>query len=163
MPCIWGQHNGSHLYCAVGILPATPAHLAGTAPKQFAPNQFVAVQALIDTGATTTCVSRRHATAIKMQPFGKLPVHGVGGAIEQNGYLFYVGFPFALPGAQMPVATPTPTPVQVVLNVFILDRAIEGCEFNNGNANFDVLLGMDVLSTGSLVVQGGTNTFSFAF
>ena len=34
--------------------------------------------------------------------------------------------------------------------------------FHGGNASFQVLLGMDVISTGSLVVQGNS-TFSFSF
>jgi hypothetical protein len=45
---------------------------------------------------------------------------------------------------------------------FDLDKVIQGCEFDGGSANFDVLMGMDVISTGSLVVQG-SNTFTFSF
>jgi len=45
----------------------------------------------------------------------------------------------------------------------VLDKVIQGCAFGGGASNFDVILGMDVISTGSLVVQGGHQTFSFSF
>jgi len=49
------------------------------------------------------------------------------------------------------------------MQLFILNKVIHGCEFAGGqNPPFEVLLGMDVISMGSLVVQGN-NTFSFSF
>jgi hypothetical protein len=85
--------------------------------------------------------------------------------VHQNNYLFHVAFPFALPPGTAPAAgLPPPAPGQVQGQVYVLEKAIQGCEFaGGGNANFEVLLGMDVISSGSLVVQGGNLTFSFSF
>jgi hypothetical protein len=46
--------------------------------------------------------------------------------------------------------------------LYVLQKVIQGCAFQGGNAPFEVILGMDVISTGSLVVQGDGH-FSFSF
>jgi hypothetical protein len=139
--------------------------LAPGAPLQGA---IAAVNALIDTGATTTCISSGLATRLNLQPIGKVPIHGVSGVAHHNNYLFYVGFPFAFaPGVLPPSGAPglpQPAQGQVQGQVFILDKVIQGCELIVApTAGFEVLLGMDVISSGSLVVQGGNGTFSWSF
>jgi hypothetical protein len=117
--------------------------------------------ALVDTGATVTGITRNVVSALNMQPIGKTPVHGVGGIQHHNSYLFSVAFPFALPpGMSIPNAPSLP-PGQQLLQLHILNKVIQGTEFHSG-IGFDILLGMDVLSTGSLVVQGN-GAFSFSF
>jgi hypothetical protein len=120
MPCIWGQHNGSQLFCPVVILPPNNA-----------------------------------------PPIGIMPIQGVGGVQHHNSHLFLVSFPFALPAAALS-DQPPPQQGMVPGQLFILQKVIQGCAFQGGNAPFQVLLGMDVISTGSLVVQGN-GTFSFSF
>jgi hypothetical protein len=159
MPCIWGQHNGSQLLLSVAILPALTGIIQG-APYN---GEVVAVKALVDTGATTTAISQKHAARIKLQPVGKVPIQGVGGIQNHNSYLFLVAFPFALPPGVTLAGLPPPGPGQVQGQIQVLERAIQGCDFPGGSsADFQVILGMDVLRTGSLVVQGN-NTFSFSF
>jgi hypothetical protein len=46
--------------------------------------------------------------------------------------------------------------------IFILPPPIHGGEITSTGGQFDVLLGMDVISTGSLAVEG-IGTFSFSF
>jgi hypothetical protein len=122
-----------------------------------------AVTALIDTGATTTCITSGLASRLNLTPIGKVPVHGVSGNAYHNNYLFYVAFPFALPPGTVDPNLPPPPPGQVQGQIFILHRVIQGCELvTSPNASFEVLLGMDVISSGSLVVQGN-GTFSFSF
>jgi hypothetical protein len=159
MPCIWGQHNSSQLFCKVAILPAN-VPLGAPGGAYSGPRQIV--DALIDTGATTTGITGNLANRLQLQPVGKVPIHGVGGVQHHNSYLFMVGFPFAiLPGTPgIPAITVPPGHSQLQLNVLM--KTIQGCEFHGGSANFEVILGMDVISTGSLVVQGN-QTFSFSF
>jgi len=49
---------------------------------------------------------------------------------------------------------PPPSPGQAQTEIHVLNKVIQGCEFHVGSASFDVILGMDVLSAGTLVVQG---------
>jgi hypothetical protein len=157
MPCIWGQHNNSQLFCPVAILP--PNAPAVVAAGGHFPGPVHVVPALVDTGATVTGIASTLAARLQMQPIGKVSVHGVGGIQAHNSHLFVVAFPFALPpGASPPPSAPAGQPP---IQLQILHKLIQGCEFPGG-ANFEVLLGMDVISTGSLVVQGN-GTFSFSF
>jgi len=152
MPCIWGQHNGSQLFCAVVILP----------PSGAVPANQTAATALIDTGATTTGITTALAAQLQMQPVGIMQIHGVGGVQNHNSHLFLVGFPFAFPpGAPLPAGHPPPPPGQMPIQLHVLQKVIQGCAFRGGGP-FQVLLGMDVISVGSLVVQGN-GTFSFSF
>jgi hypothetical protein len=86
----------------------------------------------------------------------------VGGTVSHNSYLFYIGFPFALtPGITMPTGEAV-SRGQQSMQVHVLQGVIHGCEFDGGDApQFDILLGMDVISTGSLVVGNGSFGFSF--
>ncbi len=99
-------------------------------------------------------ISKRVADQVGLRPTGKGLVFGVHGAEYVNNYLFQVAFLFAShdPGAETATVT-----------IHVLNKDIEGSELNLGDANFDVLLGMDVLSTCSLSVEGGGGTFSLSF
>ena len=164
MPCIWGLHSGRQLFCALAIIPADAPGVLGMPYGSSFTGVLKGVRALIDTGATTTCITSRLARDLNLQPVGKVQVHGVSGVVAHNSYLFLVGFPFAVaPGTPLPPGHPPPGPGETTTQTHILDKIIEGCEFNGGdNPAFDVLLGMDVISTGSLVVQAN-GTFSFSF
>jgi len=165
MPCIWGQHNSSQLILPFAILPVqgqSPAlPVEGQPPAQGAP--AVLFKGLIDTGATTSLISTAIANQLNLQPIGRVPVHGVGGIQHLNSYLFMVGFPFAFPpGAPLPAGVAQPAPGMQPVQLHVLSQPIQGCEYRGQTSAFDAIIGMDVLRTGSLVVQGN-GTFSFSF
>jgi hypothetical protein len=86
-------------------------------------------------------------------------IQGVSGAKYHNNYLFYIGFivysaPIGL--------TNTDVSQQFQQELHMLPTPIQGAEFDAGGHGFDVLLGMDVISSGSLNV-GGNGTFSWAW
>jgi hypothetical protein len=75
-----------------------------------------------------------------------------------------VAFPFALPGeASSPTTLQNSVTGRVPGQVFVLDTVLQGVGFDNGTAAFEVLLGMDVISSGLLVVGGGNGTSTFSF
>src|SRR5437660_11783788 len=95
MPCIWGSHNNSQIFCPVAIIPGNTSLPTGT-QSPVLPSTAV-FNALIDTGATTTGISSDVVARLQLQPVGKIPIHGVSGVQHHNSYLIIVGFPF--PGA----------------------------------------------------------------
>lgn len=163
MPCIWGQHSGAQLFCAAVVIPSDAPGILQTPDGGSYQGEIHAVRALIDTGATITCVSSRLAKILKLQPVGKVPVHGVAGIVPHNSYLFLIAFPFNVLPGQKPPADLSVGPGQMATQIHLLQKVLQGFEFEGGaTPAFDVLLGMDVISTGSLVVQGN-GTFSFSF
>ena len=150
MPCIWGTHNKSQVFIPVAILPVPPG---ATAPQTPPTGSLFAFNALIDTGAQSTCISPQVAAAVGLQPLGKTQIFGVSGVQFHNYYMFFVGFPLGqyTPGTQQ---------FQGRLHVF--NNAIQGAELAIGQGGFDVLLGMDVIGMGSLAVEG-SGTYSFSF
>jgi hypothetical protein len=143
----------------VAILPPSAA-LAPEGVTYLGPSEIV--DALVDTGATTTGITSRLAARLQMQPVGRVSLQGIGGVQHHNSHLFMVAFPFLLPLAAPASVSLPPVPGHASLQLHVLQRIIQGCEFQGGNASFEVILGMDVISTGSLVVQGN-QTFSFSF
>jgi len=103
-------------------------------------------------------ISSSVVTSLGLVSPGQVPVRGVGPTVTyHNAYLFHVAFVTAMlsPGqAVMPGA-----PVQAM--VHILPTPIYGAEIAS-TSGFDVLLGMDVLSSGSLKIEGN-GTFSWSF
>ena len=52
----------------------------------------LATRAIVDTGATTICISARVAAQLKIEPIGKVPVQGVARVSYHNSYLFMAAF-----------------------------------------------------------------------
>lgn len=109
--------------------------------------------ALIDTGAQSTCITSVAAEKVGLVPVGKVPIRGVSGLQYHNNYLFKVGFAFGMAANQREVQ---------VTSVHVFDKPIEGAELNVGSSTFDVLLGMDIIGMGSLKIDGD-GSFSFSF
>jgi hypothetical protein len=55
MPCIWGTHNKSQVFIPVAILPVPSG---ATAPQVPLTSNIFIFNALMDTGAQSTCISR---------------------------------------------------------------------------------------------------------
>ena len=115
-------------------------------------------RALVDTGAQKTMISTNVVTTLNLTPRGQIGVQGVGPSVTyHNGYLFHVGFtiPLLTPGQTIAPGTP------MQFMAFVHPTPIYGAELP-ATIGFDVLLGMDILSSGSLKVEGNGH-FSFSF
>ena len=110
------------------------------------------LNALIDTGAGVTSITRKAALKLKLEPSGIMGVQGFGGPNYHNFYIFKIGF-VDLQKDELGYQTP---------QFHLLDKEIEGPEFDCGDADFDVLLGMDILSIGTLTVAH-TGNFKFSY
>lgn len=114
--------------------------------------------ALIDTGAQKTMISANVVSTVGLVPIGKIAVQGVGPSVAyHNAYAFHVAFivAFTVPGQMVTPGAAVSTAVHFNLT------PIHGAEIPS-TLGFDVLLGMDVLATGSLKIEGN-GTFSFSF
>ena len=106
-------------------------------------------KALVDTGASLTCLTKNVVGAAGLEPVGKVPISGVSGQTFHHTYLFYVAFTVKTEGRN-------------IAETHLVGSAVQGAEFIAPRGDFDVLLGMDILSVGSLAVEGnGTYSFSF--
>ena len=153
MPDIVGSHNGSQVFCSVVLVPVERFE-DSLDPQRLSrfPNLQV-LKALIDTGAQGTSITLQAAEKLGLEPTGIIRVHGFGGAKNHNCYLFKVGF-VELQESEFGLQSPV---------FHIVDAEIRGAEFDCGpDADFDVLLGMDVLSIGTLTVAH-TGKFRFSF
>lgn len=138
MPCISGSYQSSgSLFIDVVILgeEILPSGSEG-AEDQTIDAKVPQVRALIDTGASRTCLTREVAQAAGLSIVGKQDMISASETTAVNTYLFSLGIPV--------VHEVDPTGrAKGSLAVF---PSIEGMEFNAVNAGFGVLLGMDVLS-----------------
>jgi hypothetical protein len=116
------------------------------------PANMQVLTVLIYTGASGTCITASAARKLGLEPSGIVPVQGVGGASFHNAYIFKVGFVDLRKNELGSISDPN----------FISLKEINGVEFDCGSADFEVLLGMDVLSIGTLTVAG-RGTFKFTF
>ena len=108
-------------------------------------------KALIDTGATSTMLSRRVIEQLQLQPVTKLQFANLAGTTWVDGYLFHVAF-----YEQEPVVgSKDPSKIHIYKTV------INGGGLSY-NPSFDVLLGMDLITTGRLVIDSD-GTFAFSF
>jgi hypothetical protein len=159
MPCVWGVHNRSQLFLDVGIIDAGTA--ANVTPGPYTPvvQHPPIFKALVDTGAEVTMISPDVAGTVGLNPIGQIPIQGVGHTMTyHNAYLFYVAFVVPLTHMGQPMSAGGAADTMI----FMQPQPICGGEITSSGEHFDVLLGMDVISTGSLAVEGN-GTFSFSF
>ena len=143
MPCIAGSFNprvGPTLQVAVvGVDLAQSAASAAT---------LHTFNALIDTGASSTCVSQKVVTDVGLAPTGKVRMASATGMSSVDQFAFGVGF--ILPNAQEPTMGG------------LLVKQVSGCLFENNEAAIDVLLGRDVICRGAFHLSfDGHFTLSF--
>ncbi len=139
MPSIHGSLDGNQPLVSVLIAPLSSGGAFGA-------GEFVA---LIDTGSTKTCVTRTVVESLGLQPFSRVLVATPSGLERRKAYSFTVGFLDEGDGTVGAVRSP-----------FYFPDAITGADFVK-NSNFNVLLGMDILSQGRLVFDRGRFSFSF--
>ena len=151
MPCIWGKHNGSQVFLNVAVFEDNIVDKLSGNPTE-RPFSLHVFSGLVDTGAQATCITSAAAEKVGLTPIGKVPIMGVSGLSYHNNYLFKIGFALGQLGAAEIAAA----------SVHIFDNPIQGAELNIGSSNFDVLLGMDIISSGSLKIDGD-GSFSFSF
>jgi len=149
MLSITGRHNGRQIFCDVVLMPIIRLDGIDADNTEF-PSIFV-LKALVDTGATNTCLTESAASKLKLEPLGYKSTMGVHGISQTRYYLFRIGF-----------LNHTPNGNSVSLGeMAVLNTPIEGTELS-ANAGFDVLLGMDALSCGNLYV-GSNGSYKFEF
>lgn len=153
MPDIVGPHNGSQVFAPVVLLPIERIGGAPDPQSLARPGGLKVFSALVDTGAQNTSITPLAARQLGLEPVGSVRVHGVGGSKLHFTYLFRIGF-VDLRRDEMGFESP---------RFHMLDREFEGAEFDCGpEANFDVLLGMDILSMGTLTIaREGRFRFSY--
>jgi hypothetical protein len=92
--------------------------------------------ALLDTGASCTCITAKVIKDVGLLPTGKQQVGGVHGVGTTNAYSFQVGLVF--PQSQLSSG---------IMNVNMSLHQVNGVEFSSIDG-FEVLLGRDILCLG---------------
>lgn len=143
MSLIRWRHNGVRL-----ILPAV------VTPPAYAPNASdqIRVDALIDTGATSSGLRSDIADRLDLPVKGNKRVHTANGILMSDEFLFRVGLiigdyldPDFSPDRTLP---------------YVIDTPILGFGLQGG-FSYPLLLGMDVISAGDLTVRrSGVATFA---
>ena len=137
MPCISGNYSptvGPLAPVAIMRLPAEPESGASAGER----TRLSIFQALIDTGATSTCITRKVVDEAGLVAVGKTMMAGTTGDMEVEQYAFGVGF----------VLSPQQHPSGEVSGNLAVQN-VKGCLFRDHNAAFDVLLGRDIICAGS--------------
>lgn len=138
MPCLSGSFIPAiGPLLNVGIAPPT-------APGQVPPGQVKSFPALIDTGASSTCISAAVAQAVGLQPIGMRPMASATQSVPVNVYLGTLIVPFG----------PTSFligPMQLMeFNPVAVLQPGEGA---SPASPFEILLGRDVLCRGAFALS----------
>lgn len=108
--------------------------------------------ALVDTGASTTCITRSVADDLALQPIGKIDMHTAGGLVSVNTYDVHVAL----------LIGHGKNPDGSVTGEFAVLSNVRALEFDAGDASYQALIGRDILRLGVLT-QSPDGHFSFAF
>jgi hypothetical protein len=157
VPCFTGRYDPAiGVYLEVVLVPRgiAPYSFGIDASDMFPGGIVRPFKAQIDTGAQTTCITKRVIDHYKMQPNGRTEIISVSGHTDVNTYIFTVGF---LMGA-------VPNRVgSAQTGHFSFFPPIIGAEiFTHDDDDLEVLIGMDIISKGSLHIEG-SGFFSFWF
>jgi hypothetical protein len=144
MPCVAGNYNPAvGVILQTAVLPQSQfvTLQAPRLPQSSLPN-LTMFGALVDTGASVTCISRNVVQALNLQPSGKTSMSGSTGQNTVDQFTFAVAFLF---GAQQ-------TPTGAISGQLSM-HLVQGCEFMSHGFGFDVLIGRDILCKGILTLS----------
>lgn len=127
MPCLSGRYNPSvGLLINIGVYPAGSFSPTGSAPPQIS-----TFPALIDTGASGTCISPLVAQTLGLQPVGLRPMISATSAVPVSAYLVDLVIPFGQAGF-------------VIGGTMVLEFA------PHAGSPFQILVGRDIICKGTL-------------
>ena len=129
--------------------------ISGNIPPQqiINPGGLHVCRALVDTGATTTCISKSVATALGIEPTGKVGMQTAGGAVDVNVFSVRMAFLFGKKAKESG---------ESIGQVELIDTIIQAPEFDPGNNIYQALIGRDILKIGVLSMSYDGH-FSFAY
>jgi hypothetical protein len=143
MPCLSGIFDPIQ-GIFINIAVAKPGEITSATKNLKIPN-FVA---LVDTGASKTCISKQAAQTAGLIAIGKSPMVSATHTVDMDNYLADIFLPFG--------AAPLGGTTGLVIN------SISILEFNcETNCSFQILLGRDVLTKGIFTISFDGH-FSFA-
>ncbi|MCL1789184.1 MAG: hypothetical protein FWG33_02400 [Oscillospiraceae bacterium] len=134
----------SYNMCIKGLnfpvqVTGVPLDAANTKPKS------VLVMAHLGTGAFSTCIDEKLATALELFPIGCFRVQTESGFKDMKKYIVNIDFPgTVLKGSMMYVVG--------------CDLSYRGGESNLDPNNFSVLLGRDIMANWNIVWNGPTSS-----
>ena len=109
--------------------------------------------ALVDTGASTTCISQDVVSALGLQPTGKAGMQTAGGSVDVN--VFDIRMSFLFGGKEDRFGT-------VSRHGDLINDVIQAPEFDPGESSYKALIGRDFLRIGVLTLSfDGHYTFSY--
>ena len=150
MPCIAGQYDP-----AIGLLINILIFSVDNKPKGGHLKNPPIYKALIDTGASCTCISPKVISDNKLVPHTKITMISASGNQDVNAYMFHVSIPLLNVGSVPPSG-------QVGGQIHTFNDPLQGMELVNPTGRFDVLLGMDILKRCSFKVEFN-GTFSLCW
>lgn len=109
--------------------------------------------AMVDTGATRSCISKKAAEALALKPVGTITIGGVGGAKEHS--LVRVTFEF-VQQLQPTIGLAEPPVMQPVIRI----ADAEVVEVDIDNQGIMMLIGRDVLAASALTYDGPTGEWT---
>ncbi|MGI8739488.1 MAG: aspartyl protease family protein [Gammaproteobacteria bacterium] len=131
MPCLSRRFDISlgPIIDVIALGPGTVRN-AGASGAQVSASAY---PALIDTGATTTCISAGVASSLQLQPIGKRPMVSATHQTPVNAYLVDLLLPFGAAGHWI--------------------ESIQVMEFVSGDSAIQMLLGRDIIGLGTLSIS----------
>lgn len=125
MPCISGKYDNN-----IGIIiKASVTETNALQTNQIQPANLPIFNALIDTGATRTCISQQVVQAVRLHPSGQLSMASASHVQDVNAYIVDFVIPFG--------------------NFIHHVSGLTVMEFL-GNNNYQILIGRDILIMGAL-------------
>ena len=121
-------------------------------------------KALVDTGATNTCISEELAKDLDLTPVCKKKIQTAGNPVECNGYDIHIGIPVDEITKYKQVMQEEKSkliPVEGLTHIKAWKSSVVGLPEQSGGRNYDCLLGMDVLAACSFQYSGGVITICF--
>lgn len=137
MPLISGRLDNRRAIIDVGLQPTLVA-TSPVSPDTVATKiDIKPLRGLIDTGAQITCVTPAAAHSVGLVPRGKRMLGNVHNIVPHNSYSFVLGVWYEIDNGD---------PENATRGYYGFDPVL-GCDFKD-NSDFDVLIGMDIISQG---------------
>jgi len=154
------NHDNRRIYLPVVVL--TVNMYADVVLKKHTAERFTIRRGLVDTGATSSCLTTKVVQELSLPPVSQMPVTGVSGTQIHNAYSFWLGLAYDFDDPAFDISKNIDKAARGNASCYVFHQEIVGPGITD-SPDHEIIVGMDIITKGLLTVCKDTARFQTPF
>ena len=154
------SHDNRRLYLPVVVL--TASMYAEVVVRKKTSESFTIRRGLVDTGATSSCLTTKVIQELSLPPVSQMQVTGVSGTRTHNACSFWLGIAYGSDDPALDMSRNLDEGASGKSPLYVFHQEIVGPEVSDAS-DHEIIVGMDIITKGLLTVYKDRAQFQTPF